>query len=231
MFAPPASPFSRRRASATRAKSAGIAGIRLWNRVAPPGRHTTRALGSGAQHGEELVRAARVHHAIALRPAPAGGADGVVQVPKLGHRVRVDRAGHLAAVATRDAEQVGAEVEAAGRAVALHRDALRAGQLDQLLPAGGDLRPLQDLAAGRVPPDPAERVREGAADALGLRRFVQLEALVHRADHHVELLQHRVGQVEPAVLQDVHLAPAQDADAGHALLHGRDLVPLLLQAV
>jgi len=80
-------------------------------------------------------------------------------------------------------------------------------------------------------PDPALGVQEGAADALGLAGLVQLEALVHGADHHVELVEDGVGPVERAVLQDVHLAAAQDADLGHLLLHLRDLVPLALEAV
>src|SRR5207237_9283423 len=82
------------------------------------------------------------------------------------------------------------------------------------------------LPARRVTPDATQGMRERPLDALGLLRLVELEPLVHRADHHVELLQDLVGQIERTVLEDVHLAAAQDADPAHACLDLRDLVPL-----
>ena len=131
----------------------------------------------------------------------------------------------------RHPQQLGAEIEAVRGAVALDGDAALGRQRDQLLPARRDRIAVSEVPAGRVAPDAALRVHQGAADAVGLAWLVELEALVHGADHHLELVQDVRRPVEGAILEDVHLAAAQDADLGDLLLHQGDLVPLAPQPV
>jgi hypothetical protein len=54
---------------------------------------------------------------------------------------------------------------------------------------------------------------------------------VHAGLHPVELGEDVVGQVEPAVGQDVALDPAQDAERRQALVRGRDLLGLAADVV
>ena len=57
------------------------------------------------------------------------------------------------------------------------------------------------------------RVVHGAQDAGGLFFARQIEPVVHRADGEVQFGEDRVGEVQAAVLEDVHLAALEDADA------------------
>ena len=60
------------------------------------------------------------------------------------------------------------------------------------------------------------RIVERLEDALGLLRSRQIELAVHRGDHDVELGQDRVGQIEGAVLEDVHLDAREHRDSRQA---------------
>ena len=72
-------------------------------------------------------------------------------------------------------------------------------------------------------------VPHGLEDALRLLRRRQVEARVDRHQHHVQLGQHLVFQVQLPAGQDVHLHAAQDPDLRMTLLDLVYLLPLLPQ--
>ena len=78
-------------------------------------------------------------------------------------------------------------------------------------------------------------------DTGGLRIAATTRAVISRARHPlaavdarlhpVELGEHVVGEVEPAVREDVALDPAQDAERGQQLVGGGDLLGLTAHVV
>jgi len=62
------------------------------------------------------------------------------------------------------------------------------------------------------------RVVHGLQDALGLAGAGKLEAGMDRSDHHVEARKNRVGQIQAAVLQDVHLDAGEQPNAAQFLV-------------
>lgn len=69
-------------------------------------------------------------------------------------------------------------------------------------------------------------VLHGADDAVRLDLARQVEERVHRGHHHVELGQGRIGQVEPAVLEDVDLDALEDRRAGRFFVQPVDFPDL-----
>jgi len=64
-------------------------------------------------------------------------------------------------------------------------------------------------------------VVHGAQDAARLLLPGEIELVVHRADGEVQFGEDRVGKVQAAVFEDVHLAALEDADAFQALVEAR----------
>ena len=75
------------------------------------------------------------------------------------------------------------------------------------------------------------RVAERLLDARGHLAPRHPLAAVDARLHPVELGEHVVGQVEPAVGQDVALDPAQDAERRERLVRRRDLLGLAADVV
>ena len=92
---------------------------------------------------------------------------------------------------------------------------------------------------GAAADEPARRVAEAAhvrvaqrlLDALGHLASRHPLAAVHARLHPVELGEHVVGEVEPAVGEDVALDPAQDAERREQLVGGGDLLGLAADVV
>ena len=106
-----------------------------------------------------------------------------------------------------------AQVEPLGRRVDLDRLAVRAGGGEDRLEVDVVGLARVEAAAGGMREHVHAGVAERAHDARGHLRARLLEARVHGGQHHVQLGQHLVGEVERAVGQDVALAAGQDADA------------------
>ena len=133
--------------------------------------------------------------------------------------------------AQRVADVLAAEVEPGGEAVDLERDAVLERDLEHALEVERVLRPAVDEPARRVAEAAHVRVAQRLLDALGhLAPRHPLPAVHARLDP-VELGEDVVGEVEPAVGQDVALDPAQDAERREQLVRGRDLLALAADVV
>ena len=93
------------------------------------------------------------------------------------------------------------------------------------------LRPAADDPARRMAEAAHVRVAQRLLDALGHLPPRHPLPAVHAGLHPVELGEHVVGEVEPAVGQDVALDPAQDAERRQQLVGGRDLLALAADVV
>ena len=133
--------------------------------------------------------------------------------------------------AQRVADVLAAQVEAVGQPVDLDRDALLERDLEHALEVEGVLRPAADEPAGRVAEAAHVRVAQRLLDALGHLAPRHALAAVDARLHPVELGEDVVGQVEPAVGEDVALDPAQDAERRQHLVRGRDLLGLAADVV
>ena len=187
-----------------------------------------RRSGQSASTSSERVR---VEHL--LRPCPAAprGRDRERHVPEAADRVRVGRADDLQPGAQRVADVLAAQVEPGGQAVDLERDPLLERDRVDPLEVDGVLGPAADQPPRRMAEAAHVRVAQRLLDAPGhLRPRHPLPAVHARLDP-VELGEHVVGQVEPAVGQDVALDPAQDAERRQPLVRGRDLLGLAADVV
>ena len=124
-----------------------------------------------------------------------------------------------------------AEVEARSRPVHLERDALLERDSVDVIEVEGVLRAAAD--------QPARCVAEAAHVGIAQRRLhapghlLSRHALaaVHARLHPVELGQYVVGEVEPAVGEDVALDAAEDAERRQELVRGGDLLTLAADVV
>ncbi len=124
----------------------------------------------------------------------------------------------------------GLEVEPARVAVHLHGPA-RGGQgVEHLLHADGVGVALAEQPADPVPPDLEDRRRHGPHQPPGHLVLVHPHPGVDARHHDLELVQHRRGPVQRAVLQDVRLGTLEEPDP-HLLLDPIDLLPLPPEAV
>ena len=131
----------------------------------------------------------------------------------------------------RVADVLAAEVEPVRQPVDLDRDALLERDLVDALEVDGVLRAAADQPAGRVAEAAHVRVAQRLLDAPGHLRSRHPLAAVDARLHPVELGEHVVGEVEPAVGEDVALDPAQDAERRQRLVGGRDLLGLAADVV
>ena len=126
---------------------------------------------------------------------------------------------------------VAGQVEPGREAVDLERDAVRDRDLVDAVEVEGVL--------GTAADDAPLRVAEAAHRGMFQRRDHAAGQLLPRHPlpavdaglDPVELGQHIVGEVEPAVGQDVALDAAQDAERGEALVRGGDLLALAADVV
>ena len=65
-------------------------------------------------------------------------------------------------------------------------------------------------------------ILDGGEDALGHCPAVEVHVGVNRNDHDVELREHFVVEIEVAVLQDIHFAAGEQADAVNAFFARRE---------
>ena len=129
------------------------------------------------------------------------------------------------------ADVLAAQVEAVGQAVDLDCDALLERDLEHAVEVQRVLGPAVDVAARGVAEAAHVRVAQRRLDPRGHLAPRHPLAAVHAGLDPVELGEDVIGQVEPAVGQDVAFDPAQDPERREALVGRGDLLGLAANVV
>src|SRR5579875_255065 len=178
----------------------------------------------------ELHQRARVGYVPGLQAGTPGLIDAELHVPQFLDRVRVGIDNDADATFLRRHQGRVVQVEAIRLGVQLQQTAVVGRRLEDYLQVHVIALALADQPASRVTDGMYMRALDGIQEPPGdlLPRLVL--AVVDGGDHPVGLREHVLGQVQPAVLQDVQLHPLEQGDPVDLAGQLVDGLPVLAQA-